>query len=492
MKVILTEAPKGSDPGKIVQALADKGYKIEGFNDQPAPVTAPASTIGSRVSDTIKTQGGKVNDAIAGTGDMAGKSVAERGVRATAEAFKAVPEVAIDVMPAPVRNILGKIGNFVEGGFNAVVNQLADTQLFKDAAMSGQTHQLEAVLGTVAAGGDLAGSILAIEGGAKGIEKTATKVAEVAPKVAKEVSSTVKNLTTQSEASIENSILKKFEKGVKPTVVGKKTASGIQGYKDNVVSAVKSIKENAPNLTFTDEAGGAIIGQTPKTLQQLSDSIEQTKKTIFSSYDSLAKQAGEAGIGVEMSPIAKELDTVINSKSLSITNPKAIEYAKNTQARLVDAGKLDAVTAQEVIQNYNKSLEAFYRNPSYDNASNAAIDAMLANKVREELDKGISGLTGKQYGALKKQYGALKSIEKDVVKATLRDARKNVKGLIDFSDILSGGQVVNGILSLNPAAVGAGLTQKAISEFYKYLNNPNRAIEKMFSSADKLPVNPSK
>lgn len=40
VKAILQNAPKGSNPGMIVQALADKGYKLEGFNDQPEPVQA--------------------------------------------------------------------------------------------------------------------------------------------------------------------------------------------------------------------------------------------------------------------------------------------------------------------------------------------------------------------------------------------------------------------------------------------------------------------
>ena len=31
-------------------------------------------------------------------------------------------------------------------------------------------------------------------------------------------------------------------------------------------------------------------------------------------------------------------------------------------------------------------------------------------------------------------------------------------------------------------------TQKGISEYIKFLNNPNRAIENMFKAADKLPI----
>lgn len=307
-----------------------------------------------------------------------------------------------------------------------------------------------------------------------------------------ETAQSVKNKIKPSPDIIEEKILNKFTKGVRPLLPGKTTLGRMKDYKDDVIKAVKTIKDNKVNLKFNTSAGDTVVGKNPRSLQQLSDAIEQTKKTVFKEYDALAKKAGGEGVGVEMAPIASELDAVIGNKALAITNPKAIRYAQQTQARLIRAGKLDAETAQEVVQNYNKSLEAFYRNPSYDTASNAAIDAMLANRVRQSLDDGISGLTGTQYGELKSKYGSLKAIEKDVIKATLRDARKNTKGLIDFTDIFSGGQIVNGILSLNPATISQGIASKAIAEFYKYINNPNRAIETMFDIADKLPANQSR
>ncbi len=300
-------------------------------------------------------------------------------------------------------------------------------------------------------------------------------------------SSALKEALNPSEQQIESTVLKKFTKGVRPLLPGKSTPATQAAYKEDVINAVKTIQENKPNLNFNDETGGFIKGENPKSLQQLSDAIDQTKKSVFAKYDALAKKAGDAGVSVQTSPIANELDAVINNKALSLTNPKAVEYAQNFKDRLLASGPLNAITAQEVIQNFNKSLEAFYRNPSYDNASQASIDAMIANRMRKSLDEGITGLTGTQYQELKNKYGSLKAIEKDVVKAALRDSRKNVKGLIDFTDIFSGGQVVNGILSLNPSQVASGLTQKAIAETYKYLNNPNRAIEKMFNIAEGLP-----
>lgn len=295
-------------------------------------------------------------------------------------------------------------------------------------------------------------------------------------------------LMTPTEQMLESRLLEKFQKGIRPTLTqGKSSVAGLEKYNKNVVDAVKTIRENEPNLTFTNPEGEVVRGQSPKTIKELVEAGEQTKKSIFSQYDALAKQAGGDGLVVELSPVAKELNSVINNNALQITNPKAVDYAIQLRDRLAAKGKLDATTAQDVIQNYNKSLEAFYRNPTYDSVSNVAIDALVANQLRKLLDDGIEGITGSSYQQLKNQYGALKAIEKDVIKAFLRDERKNVKGLIDFSDIFSGGQLVNGILSMSPATIAQAGTMKAIQSFYKKLNDPNRAIQKVFEIAGKLP-----
>lgn len=461
IKVILEQAPKNADHGRIVQALADKGYKLEGFNDQPV-VEQPGAIKGAFQSGVNQVKEG-YNQAKNATNPI---QLLEGGTKAAAG--------IVNTASAP----LAPIGKVLEKPINAAADKLSNLygeDVQRGLAENGPTTA-ERVLEDVGNVATVAGAVA----GVKGAPAIATKTTNV-------VSDAVKSLTLQSEKQIEDAITSNFNKGIKPSIAGKNNPAAIKQYNNNVLSAVKTIKENAPNLTFIDDLGETITGQTPKSLQQLTDSIEQTKKTIFTQYDSLAKQAGEAGVKINMKPIANELDTVINNKALSITNPKAIQYAEGVKERLLQSGELDAITAQEVVQNYNKSLEAFYRNPSYDTASQVSIDALLANRVREALDEGISGLTGEQYSALKKQYGALKSVEKDVVKATLRDARKSTKGLIDFGDILSGGQVVNGIVSLNPGQLASGLTQKAITEFYKYLNNPNRAIEKMFKAADQTP-----
>ncbi len=478
---------------KVPVSANNSGTDFSKYGAVSSPIskTPVSSSLSQNILSDITNRGNNVVSEITNTT----QNPLASGVKATGQAFNAISDVAGDVVRAvPGGNaVLDTAKKVIGAGFNAVTNKVADTSLFKGAAGNevinsdgnvsykpNNTSNLENTLSTVASGGDVANNILLGEG----INTGGVKTIEGGTKVVPVVSDFVKTLTKQSEESIDKAIVAKFEKGIKPTITTK-TPSGVRAYRDDVTQAVKTIDTNKPNLSFTDDTGEIITGKNPQTLQQLTDAVEQTKKSVFSQYDSLAKQAGEAGVEVKLAPIANELDTVINSKSLQITSPETIKYAKDLKDRLTSTGTLDATTAQDVIQNYNKSLEAFYRNPSYETASRANVDAMIANNLRKSLDEGISGLTGEQYGALKKQYGSLKTIEKDVVKATLRDARKNVKGLIDFTDVFSGGQVVNGILNLNPGQIASGLAQKGIAEYIKFLNNPNRAIEQMFQAVEK-------
>lgn len=426
--------------------------------------------------DPISTSLQIVGQGAGAVGDVAGQAL----IGAAKTAVKALP----GQIEKPVIEATKKVGTeflntpLGQSALSAVRGGVETYNEFK-AKNPIAARNLEAVVNI--------GSLLPIGKGAqvagKGTEVLATEVGAIA-----------KTLTKPSLSKTTQTVVGQFEKGIKPSIAGKKTIETANKYKQNIFNAVSIIDDNKQNLKFVDDVGETIVGKNPETLKQFAESIDQSKKAIFEQYDTLAKQAGKEGVSIDLVPIATELDSVISNKALNITNPNAIRHAESVRERLLATGKIDTNTAQEVIQNYNKTLEAFYRNPTYDNASQAAIDAMIANKVRQSLDDGITGITGVEYQQLKNKYAALKTIENDVVKASLREARKNSKGLIDFTDIFSGGQIVDGILSFNPARIASGAAQKALATFYKYLNSPNRSIRKMFEAVEKFrkPVPQSK
>ncbi len=81
----------------------------------------------------------------------------------------------------------------------------------------------------------------------------------------------------------------------------------------------------------------------------------------------------------------------------------------------------------------------------------------------------------------------MKTIEKDVNKRALVDARKNSVGLADnLVNVASAGEVIHGILNTSPAALTTGLAMKGFAALIKHLNDPNTAIKNMFEKVDKF------
>lgn len=289
-------------------------------------------------------------------------------------------------------------------------------------------------------------------------------------------------------AAVKKTIKEGIAKGVRPYVSTKgQTAAQRKAYYEKAQDAVESIIDNKATLQFTDDAGHVIKGQLPKNLEQFQDSIHQTKTSIFKQYDDLAKQAGQKGASIDLKPIASDLAEIADDVVLNTEHPETIRYVQDRVKRYTERGIYTAVEAQKAITSLNDSLQSFYKNPSYDAASRAYIDSLVANKLRKSLDNTIEETTEAGYQALKNKYGALKTIERDVSRRTVTDARKNVKGLVEtLSDVSSGAMAVHGLLSLNPQTMAAAATAKGLAAWGRRLRDPNRTISKMFNVSDKL------
>lgn len=288
---------------------------------------------------------------------------------------------------------------------------------------------------------------------------------------------------TSLDAKTKALVDKGVNKAVRPSVSGKGTAAQRRKYFSDAKTAIEEIVSNKENLDLRNEFGER-TGKLPQTLDEFTQAIEQTKKGVFEQYDALAKTA-EGNIDINLNKTANKLNAVMNSKALRDMSPETIKYAEGRLEALKGRGKYTAVEAQEAIQILNQSLEKFYRDPSPANKGQALVDSLIANDLRKQMDTSITKATGKGYGELKKKYGALKAIEQDVNKRAIVDARKNVKGLLDFSDVFTGGHVISGMLRAEPATAAAGLTSKGIASYYKMLNDPNKIIKTMFSEVEK-------
>ena len=425
-----------------------------------------ANIIGGR---TFQGVAGVIGEATIGAGKVALTQEAEDGVsRIAQKAAQGVAdtEIAQD-LAGWYNNLDPRTRDQVDaaGGYVSLLTELVGV---KGAKVAGKPLQ-EGVEATVPA----------IRQGADAVTQTARQAGEA-------VVQKVDTMFVPSEAKLQSKVDTLFTKAVRPTMQGKQNIGQMEKAREQAVEAVRTINRNSPNLKYTDDLGQEITGRTPESLREFSQSIQQTKQDIYKQYNDLAKQAGDNGVTVNPNKFADEFDSFINDKAVQVAAPETIQYAKSMRERFGEIGDLAPEDIENVIKLYNQDLSTFYKNPTADQGRKIAVDAMIVNNLRKQLDEAISNSTGAEYQALKKQYGALRSIEKDVLNATIRDARKNVAGLIDFTDIFSGGQLAAGVISMNPAAIGGAAAQRGIKTYFKYLNDPNVQVKKMFQNAEKL------
>jgi hypothetical protein len=322
----------------------------------------------------------------------------------------------------------------------------------------------------------------AIDKGANAVSNAAQKPFDAAGNATSKMYDAITGKGAPS--NVDAFITKNFNKGVRPSVSGKNTSTQMENSDQKAIGAVKTIVENKPNLQLMDENGHP-TNKLPTNLKEFADSIDQTKQQLFKQYDSLSKQAGETGAKIDLSGVSGELNKVANDPVMVDNHPEIAKYAQARADALTSRGSYTPEQAQQAIQLYNKSLDAFYKNPSYDTASKASVDAMIANQMRSELDSTIEKNTSPGYQELKNKYGQLKSIEKDVVHRAIVDGRKNEKGLLDFANIGSAAELMRGLVTMNPADIATSAVVKGVAKYYRYLNDPNTSIERMFSGAEK-------
>lgn len=322
-----------------------------------------------------------------------------------------------------------------------------------------------------------------LEAGLKVLEgmtvgKVGGKGGAVAKDVAKDVAGAVPEIATKAADKLDKIIDEGVSKGIKPTVVGKPSLARMEGFYDNAKQAVKTIAENRSDIKIIDDAGEVVAH--PRTSAEFAQAIDQAKKKIYKQYHDMSVKAGDGGASFDLSTVKSELNKISSSDNLKM-NPKVREYAASLADELeeLDGAAPDVVEAR--IADLNNSLAGFY--DGRVTKAQAQVDASVANLMRKELDDKITNAVGEGYQDLKNKYGSLKAIEKEVNKRALVNARQNAKGLTDLTDIFTGGEIVSGILSMNPALIAKGVAGRGIKEIYKNINKPDRYIERMFQRA---------
>jgi hypothetical protein len=279
------------------------------------------------------------------------------------------------------------------------------------------------------------------------------------------------------QSSLDKAIQTGVNKGIKPTVKNKSTFSKMNQFDKNANKAVRTIAENQNKIQLVNDVGEKI--PYPKNAADMAQAIEKTKNYIFRQYDDMAKAAGKGGAQFNVDGIQSKLDEIIND----VGNPTdMVNYAKGMKKDLERLRGASPEAIQKRIKYYNQSLEGYYAGRGIPQAK-AQVDGSVAKVMREELDNEIMSAVGEGYSDLKRQYGSLKAIEKEVNHRAIVNARRANKNVGDLTDIFTGGDLIAGAISGNPALIARGVIGRGIKEAYKVANNPDRAIKNMFKEA---------
>ena len=244
------------------------------------------------------------------------------------------------------------------------------------------------------------------------------------------------------------------------------------------MTAIDQIVDNSSALKLTDAAGNAEKpGTLPRSLRQFSEAIDQTKTHLFQKFDALAQQTGQMGVVIDLRPIVGKYREIANDPVVASQHPSFAADLMRKADALERHGADTPSQMQKRIKLINNEWSSFY-----ENKQKALGDVFepIAAMHRELLDSAISNATTPGYQALKHQYGALRSIENDVTAATSRELAKKPGLLNRMADVATTHQVLMGVATLNPTLLASAGATQISKAAVKYLNDPNRAIERLF------------
>lgn len=288
-----------------------------------------------------------------------------------------------------------------------------------------------------------------------------------------------------------------INKSIKPTVKGKMNQADYNKFIDDTLDVTHFMNKNKKLLEYTDDAWEKVTGQLPKNLRETSETLSNLKKTLYDAYNDIATQAWDKWARVNLNKAFQNLDDLKKSVSQNIANTKTESIVDDYMNKLLqftdDAGSISIEDAQKITQEYNNQLTNFFKNisNSSDDVSKNAIIAKLNKWVKDAIDDSLTNAlddwikwawtNAAYYKDLKWMYSKIKTIEDEIAKRALVDARKNSKWLTtSLLDAFAWWELTEALLTANPAQLGKSTILKAISKYYNYINDPNTQISKLF------------
>lgn len=291
-----------------------------------------------------------------------------------------------------------------------------------------------------------------------------------------------------------------INKSIKPTVKWKMNQADYNKFIDDTLDVVDLMDKNKWILQYTDDAWTAVTWKMPTNMRETSEALWNLKKVLYDQYNDIAKKAGDAGARVDMNKAFQQLDDLSKDISQNIANPQTKNIIDTYKDALLqytdDAGTIAIEDAQKLTQDFNKQLTAFFKNPNMNDVSKNSIVAQLNKRTKDAINDSIDDVldewikngssASSQYTQLKSFYGKIKTIEDEISKRALVEARKNAKWLSStILDSLSWWEFTSAVLSLDPVKAGKAWVMNLISRYYNYVNNPNTQLNNLFKLVER-------
>lgn len=282
-------------------------------------------------------------------------------------------------------------------------------------------------------------------------------------------------------------LLDMYNRWIKPTSQWVKTNTQLQQYNDDAMWAVESIIKNKDALKYVDANWEETFGHLPKSVDEFSQAIKQTKQSIYDRYTAIAKEAWQT-TDVDTSDIVKELRKQLNNKEWRAGQSEAtIAKMEKWIKDLEELNNTMSVEwAQAKVQELNQKIQAFLKSQNPNDVSPNAVDGLVLNGLKKWIDDAIekAGLDSEEYIQLRNIYRQLRSIESDVNHRAVVYGRQNPQSLVDSMSDLQTIDAIADIFS-NPIWWTVKLLKtKAFKAIAKDRNNSNKIVENMFKDAD--------
>lgn len=401
-------------PEEFKKLYGEAGLKsVQDVSKKPTESVQPGFI--DRVSNVVSTAGKDVYNKITTPTDGSVLGNIKAGTEATATAFNAIPQVAVQALPEFARTGLSKLGEFISSGIQAGANKIADIPQLQSFVTQHPeaTKALEDILGTSSAAGQISGDILATNQVAKTTQnvvdtgiKAVNNVAEQGKSAYDALSGKLPNITSYPKQFLDKITTDKISPQVKTILqdapvekLDRYIADGVKAQSDpraltplekageTAVSTAKIIKSDLGNLgrqkvATLDSVGnvkvpGVAIEQIDKIKTLLQKNLTKDERGFVNSYIKELEVLGK-------NPAAKTVDALVDKM----------------QSTFFEKGGLTAIPVTTRIKSLiNTSIGEI------NSKLKSVVDGALGSKDYSILNQQYANKV-KLFGALNKSLGA--------------------------------------------------------------------------------------